>query len=335
MLKGDAQQFSTKIPEEGHLGAVSRDACRLQRVPIAIFWVDFIISDLSRSDENLGSTLWAQVRTWLVYLPRPGSLKPTRPETSRSFLGWMQMFGSRGSPVSGSVGTGQNRGIVTKGILIFSGAALICLLAYFSLRGSNAKAPEAPKLKPSAELVSASSMILVQTPGKPGWREIKAGESLFKGDLVQTDDYGGAVIRYQSGATVSISRNTVFTVNGVENNRMEISASPAATDIPPLLLAGEKENSAADHKRMPFIELDRIIPFGRSLELIGRIEAGSSLMVNDERVEVSGDGSFKHFTSPFPAWAGTVTLNLKVRDLAGRTQVWTATHNFHPHGRED
>jgi hypothetical protein len=178
-------------------------------------------------------------------------------------------------------------------------------------------------------------MVLVQTSGKPGWREIKSGESLFEGDLVQTDNSGNAVIRYQSGATVSISPDTVFTVSGAENDRMEISASPAATDVPPLLLAGENETSAAGTQRMPFLELDRIIPFGRSLELIGRIEAGSSLMVNDEKAEVSGDGSFKHFTSPFPSWAGTVTLNLKVKDLAGRAHVWTATHNFSPHGRED
>jgi hypothetical protein len=178
-------------------------------------------------------------------------------------------------------------------------------------------------------------MILAQTPGKPGWREIIAGEGLLEGDLVRTDSSGGAVIRYKGGATVSIPRDTVFTVHGRESNQMEISVSPSTESIPPLLLAGERGNPAVATQNVPFIELDQIIQFGRSLELIGKIEAGSSLTVNDEMVEVAGDGSFKHFTRPFPSWAGTVTLHLKVRDLAGRTHVWTASHNFRPHGMDD
>jgi hypothetical protein len=250
----------------------------------------------------------------------------------------MQMFGSRGSSMPGSVTAGSKRKFILGAVLISlvsSGAVLICLLTYFSLRGSNEKPPQAPRSAPTAELASASGMVLVRTPGKPGWREIKTGEDLFKGDLVRTDSSGGAIIRYKSGATVSIARNTVFTIYGVENNRMEISASPEVTGVPPLLLAGENVALGAGAGKVPFIELDQIIPFGRSLELVGRIEAGSSLAVNDERVEVSGDGSFKHFTRPFPSWAGTVALNLRVRDLAGRTHLWTTTHNFRPHGRDD
>jgi hypothetical protein len=85
----------------------------------------------------------------------------------------------------------------------------------------------------------------------------------------------------------------------------------------------------------PFVELDQIIPFGRSLKLIGRMEAGSSLAVNNEVVEVTGDETFKHFTRSFPAPAHRVHCNLKVTDLAGRTRTWMATYDFSPHGWEN
>jgi hypothetical protein len=245
------------------------------------------------------------------------------------------MFGSREKSAQDSVTTERKKKFFQAGVLVSSGAVLICLLTYFTLHGSNTELAQTPPPEPTAELVSSSGLILVQTPGKPGWREIISGESLFEGDLVRTDSSGGAVIRYKSGATVSITRNTVFTIYDRENNQMEIGVSPSAEGVTPLLLAGERGSPATGARDLPFIELDQIIQFGRSLELIGKIEAGSSLMVNQERVEVAGDGSFKHFTSPFPSWAGTVTLSLKVRDLAGRTHVWTANHNFRPHGTED
>jgi len=78
----------------------------------------------------------------------------------------------------------------------------------------------------------------------------------------------------------------------------------------------------------PFLELQKITPFGRSLELIGRVEAGSRLVINDEFVEVSGDGSFKHFTKLFSASSDRVRLVLKATDLAGRTQTLMAYHDF-------
>jgi len=112
---------------------------------------------------------------------------------------------------------------------------------------------------------------------------------------------------------------------------MEISAPPDAAMLP-LLLAEEKGNAANGSSGGPFIELQQIIPFGRSLELIGRVEAGSSLAINDDIVEVSGEGFFKHFTKPFAASAQLVRLSLRVTDLAGSTRIYTATHDFRPHG---
>jgi hypothetical protein len=245
------------------------------------------------------------------------------------------MFSSYGSSVPDSAKKTRGRKFVTAGVLIISGIVLVCLLTQFGLRGIKAKPADAPARLQVAELASATGMVLVQTPGKTEWREVNTGAGFVEGDLVLTDSSGGAVIRYQSGATVSISRNTVFTVRGPGNNLMEISASPGVAGAPPLWLAAENGAGASGARRGPLVELYQIIPFGRSLELIGRIEAGSHLVVNDEIVEVSGDGSFKHFTSPFPSSSNSVRLSLKVTDLAGRTRVWTAIHDFSPQGRED
>jgi hypothetical protein len=77
----------------------------------------------------------------------------------------------------------------------------------------------------------------------------------------------------------------------------------------------------------PHLELQKIIPFGRSLEIIGRVEAGSRLAVNNETVEVSGDGSFKHFTKPFTS-GNRIRLEIKATDLAGRTRILTVFHDF-------
>jgi len=84
-----------------------------------------------------------------------------------------------------------------------------------------------------------------------------------------------------------------------------------------------------------FMELERIIAFGRSLELIGTVEAGSRLVVNDEIVDISGDGSFKHFTKPFPVSAKKALLVMKVMDLAGRTRTETIAYEFNPRGRKN
>jgi hypothetical protein len=78
----------------------------------------------------------------------------------------------------------------------------------------------------------------------------------------------------------------------------------------------------------PLLELEKVVPYGRSLELIGHVEPGSRLVVNDEKVEVEGDGSFRHFTKLFPPSSGRVRIVLTAIDLAGRTRILTAVHDF-------
>jgi hypothetical protein len=168
--------------------------------------------------------------------------------------------------------------------------------------------------------------------------------------LIQTDSLGEASIRYSSGVTVSIQASTIFTIHNTGDGSMEISVPSQEVNVlsaASMSDAGALAQSATQSDREPaipvledtranqaslFIKLDRIIPFGRSLELVGTVEAGSRLVVNNEIVDVAGDGSFKHFTNPFPISAQKVHLVMKVKDLAGRTRVVTTTYDFYPQG---
>jgi len=229
---------------------------------------------------------------------------------------------------------GRNTRLVTAGVGILSGIVLICIIAYFTLNSARDKSPGVPAKEPSAELVSAGGMVLVQSPGNPEWREVKTGAHFSEGDLVRTDSAGEAGIRYKGGAMVTIPQNTVFTVRRPGDTGMEITPSPDAAMLP-LLVAGDIGTSKGKAGEGPFIELQQIIPFGKSLELIGRVEAGSHLAVNNESVEVSGEGLFKHFTRPFPSSVQVAQLSLKVTDLAGRTRIYAATHDFRPNGERN
>jgi hypothetical protein len=82
------------------------------------------------------------------------------------------------------------------------------------------------------------------------------------------------------------------------------------------------------------MKLRRIIRFGRSLELIGSVEAGSRLTLNDDPVEVNGDGSFKHFTTPFPRTIKKIKLVLKATNLAGETAELIEPYNFGDRNRD-
>ncbi len=220
-----------------------------------------------------------------------------------------------------------------KKLLILGGAVLLGIvliggIAYTVLRSRRVETPPQPAPRAVAELVSAQGVVLVQSSGRSEWREVQIGAQFMEGDQVRTDSAGAADIRYANGSMLSIPEATVFTVRSSGENRIEISA-------PPLSLDNESESGTAVNTGAasgPTLELQQIIPFGRSLELIGKVEPGSSLKINSENVEVGGDGSFKHFTRPFPESARSVQLTLRVKNLAGRVRVWKTTHSFLSHG---
>ena len=232
---------------------------------------------------------------------------------------------------------------IVAGICVLSAAALVCLILYRSNSGPDVTRAEAKAKGPVAELVSATGMVITDKPGRAEWNQIAVGARLMEGDLIQTDKSGGAGIRYSNGNTVTIQENTVLTVRSAGDGSMEISVPSGKLRLLRLWAGGIASSSptaaedraavAAFNKARagepgPFIRLDRIVPFGRSLELVGNVEAGSRLSVNNESVDVTGDGSFKHFTNPFPVSVGKANLVMKVTDLAGRTRVVAAIHDF-------
>ena len=230
--------------------------------------------------------------------------------------------------------------IIVLGGVSLSVLALACVLGYWVIRPFDA--PEAEptsdhiRSQASTELISGSGKVQVLKAGAADWQEIRAGALLSEGDLVRTDATGEASIRYPSGTTVTIPAGTALVVQSTGSGSMEIvmppdtsesSAQDGAASDPAMGSAGPQ----AEKTIRPYLKMQRIVPFGRSLELIGHVEAGSSLTVNSEQVEVEGDGFFKHFTKPFPPAAGEVRLVLKVTDLAGRTNTVTTTYDFRLH----
>jgi hypothetical protein len=231
---------------------------------------------------------------------------------------------------------------------MLSGIALFFLILSLKSNTPKVKPGQMPTEDSEAELISATGAVFVGKSDGTEWHQVSVGAHLMEGDLVRTDKSGDASVRYSDGSTVSIQARTIFTVRNTGDGSMEISVPSKEVDAPSTVSGQEPEAYAQTAEKpekggrtsilgnpkeaSPFIRLDRIIPFGRSLELIGSIEAGSTLAVNNEIVDVSGDGSFKHFTNPFPASVQKVRLVMKVKDLAGRTRIVTTTHDFDPKG---
>lgn len=236
------------------------------------------------------------------------------------------------------------------GMVMLAAAASVYFVLHRTGNSRDVTRVEAKTKDPVAELVSATGMVLTGKPGRTEWNQIAVGARLMDGDLIQTEKSGGASIRYSNGNTIAIQENTVLTVRSAGDGSMEVSVpgmeeSPASADSrkgqdasapdaagPENKAAVAAFNEARANEPGPFIRLDRIIPFGRSLELVGKVEAGSRLSVNNEIVDVGGDGSFKHFTNPFPVPGHKANLLMKVTDLAGRTRVAAAVHDFNPRG---
>ena len=224
----------------------------------------------------------------------------------------------------------------------------------------------------SVELISTNGIVMLRKPGWTEWKPVTAGARLMEGDSIQTDATGSASIRYPDGATLSFQENTLFTVQDVSDGKNAISALPvqAAQEITmPKAVAKQSEGAAkpgegavkqsegaakpgegvakqsesTERKEpaknifettLPTIVLERIIPFGRSLEIVGQVEPGTKLVVNGETVDVTGNGSFKHFTNPFPTSAGRIRLVLKATNLAGGSRILSTSYDFNPHGGE-
>ena len=276
----------------------------------------------------------------------PGEILAKRRIERSKLLMYMDIKNGIGDSPSHSSKKRRKIKFVVVGMLALSAIAAASLVLYFGIGYPTPKPAESSTKSQPAELISAEGIVLAGKPGLVGWRQVTVGARLMEGDLIQTDKSGEACIRYSNGTTVTIQESTIFTVQSSEDGSMEISVtapdlnqtpvSPnpeneaipqAATASKGGIEAGASKDAKSDESRL-YIRLNQIVPFGRSLELIGKVEAGSRLLVNDEMVDVTGDGSFKHFTNPFPVSVQRADLVLKATDLAGQTRTATATYDF-------
>ncbi len=70
-----------------------------------------------------------------------------------------------------------------------------------------------------------------------------------------------------------------------------------------------------------FLEITRIVQHGKVVEVVGRTEPGSTVIINNEQVfSVAADGSFRHFTSPLPR-SGSNQITITAQNRKGDTNT--------------
>jgi hypothetical protein len=70
-----------------------------------------------------------------------------------------------------------------------------------------------------------------------------------------------------------------------------------------------------------FLEVTGIVQHGRVLEIVGRTEPGSTVIINNEQVfSIAADGSFRHFTSQ-PAKTGANQITITAQNRRGDTHT--------------
>jgi hypothetical protein len=235
-------------------------------------------------------------------------------------------------------------------VLILAGVAYVGWITLWPPKTSEPASGEGV-----AEIENVTGKVSVRLRSNASWEKGKEGMKLYAGDLIQTGSSGVAQLRFLHGPSISVPSDTMFSIRHVEDKAgkslpplslasrpVSLAAEkPAPTPVPekqkplpevPTKVAEPVKQPEPPPKAIPLpeptLELDRIVPFGRSLELVGRVDPGNKLLVNSEVVRVESDGSFKHFTKPF-ATSGTVQLVLKTTDLAGRVRTLTRTATIH------
>ena len=70
-----------------------------------------------------------------------------------------------------------------------------------------------------------------------------------------------------------------------------------------------------------YLEVTKIIQHGRVVEVQGKTEPGSTVIINNEQVfSISPDGTFRGFTSPFPN-SGSNQITITAQDRKGNTNT--------------
>ncbi len=70
-----------------------------------------------------------------------------------------------------------------------------------------------------------------------------------------------------------------------------------------------------------FLEITRIIQHGKVVEVVGRTEPGSTVIINNEQAfYIAPDGTFRHFTSPLPK-SGSNQITITAQNRRGDTNT--------------
>jgi hypothetical protein len=70
-----------------------------------------------------------------------------------------------------------------------------------------------------------------------------------------------------------------------------------------------------------FLEITSITQHGRVVEVVGRTEPGSTVIINNQQVfNIAADGTFRHFTSPLPR-KGSNQITITAQDRKGNTKT--------------
>ncbi len=243
-------------------------------------------------------------------------------------------------------------GRLVAGGMVLAVTTLVIILAYPHIRRflpGPAPQPMATRMG-VAQLEATEGDVRIRRRNEISWEAAAKGVQLSEGDLIQTGRSAKAQVRYLSGLSILVPAESIFAFRGSELPPIREEAGPASGAAalapraanpvqkgePPLAgssrTAAQAQAEEQEKRRLtdtpPKLELQKIVRFGKSLELIGRVDPGTSLTVNDESVEVAGDGSFKHFTRPFTT--RKAQLVLKAIDLAGRVRLLTTEATLVP-----
>ncbi len=102
-----------------------------------------------------------------------------------------------------------------------------------------------------------------------------------------------------------------WTVSSIDSNGVESQPSQANR----LNLLHQVEGNEA------YLEVDKIIQHGRVVEVQGKTEPGTTVIINNQQVfSISPDGTFRGFTSPFPE-SGSNQITITAQDRKGNTNT--------------
>ena len=69
-----------------------------------------------------------------------------------------------------------------------------------------------------------------------------------------------------------------------------------------------------------YLEVTKIIQHGRVVEVQGKTEPGSTVIINEQIFSILPDGTFRGFTSPFPD-TGSNQITITAQDRKGNTNT--------------